>query len=76
MKKTMVYLPEALHKNLKRLAVERETSLAELVRDAATALIAEDQDDIAAGTKALAEFRRNPASAIGLDDYHAKRTRR
>ncbi len=34
MKRTVVYLPDELHNNLKRLAVEQESSLASLVREA------------------------------------------
>ena len=73
MHKTMVYLPEGLHKNLKRLAVERDSSVAELIRDAAVALVAEDEGDIAASRKALAEFRRDPSSAVALETYHRRR---
>jgi predicted DNA-binding protein len=76
MHKTMVYLPVELHKNLKRLAVERDTSVAELIRDAAVALVSEDEEDLAASRKALAEFRRNPASAVPLEAYHRRRSSR
>ena len=74
-KKTMVYLPDELHKNLKRLAVERETSMAELIRDAALAALEEEREDLADARKALQEFRRDPASAVSLSENHRRRNR-
>jgi len=76
MKRTMVYLPDELHKNLKRLSVERETSMAALLREAALALLAEECDDIEEARRALKEFRENPAAAVSLDEYHDRRKKR
>lgn len=75
MKKTMIYLPDDLHKNLKRLAVERDTSMADLIRDAAMTVIEEGREDIEDSRKALKEFQRDPSSAIPLESYHRRRTR-
>ncbi|MBI3550953.1 MAG: ribbon-helix-helix protein, CopG family [Elusimicrobia bacterium] len=75
MKKTMVYLPEELHKNLKRLAVERDTSMADIIRDAAIAVLEEEIDDINDAKKALREFRAEPSSAVPLESYHRRRAR-
>lgn len=75
MKKTMIYLPDDLHKNLKRLAVERDTSMADIIRDAAFAVIDEEREDLEDAEKALKEFRRNPASSVSLSDYHRRRAR-
>ena len=75
MKKTMVYLPDELHKNLKRLAVERDTSMADLVREAAFAMLTEESEDLEDGRRALEEFRRNPSSAVPLAEYHRRRKR-
>ncbi len=75
MKKTMIYLPEDLHKNLKRLAVERDTSMAELLRDAAVAVVEEGTEDLEDARQALQEFRRDPSSAVALSDYHRRRKR-
>jgi predicted DNA-binding protein len=72
-KKTMIYLPDELHKNLKRLAVERDTSMADIIRDAATALVEEEREDIEDGRKALKEFRADPSSAIPLETYLRRR---
>lgn len=75
MKKTMVYLPDDLHKNLKRLAVERDTSMADLIRDAAVAVIEEEREDLEDARRALQEFRRDPSSAVSLAQYHRRRNR-
>ncbi len=75
MKKTMVYLPDDLHKNLKRLAVERDTSMADLVREAAFAMLTEESEDLEDARKALEEFRRDPSSAIPLVEYNRRRKR-
>ena len=75
MKKTMIYLPDELHKNLKRLAVERDTTMASLIRDAAVVLLEEGQEDIEEARRALEEFRKNPASAVPLASYHRLRNR-
>lgn len=74
MKKTMVYLPDELHKNLKRLAVERDTSMAEIIRDAAMAVLEEEREDLADARKALQEFRRSPSTAVSLAAYHRRRS--
>ncbi len=73
MKKTMIYLPDQLHKNLKRLAVERDTSMASIIRDAAVAVLEEEREDLKDAEKALKEFRQKPSSAVSLDDYHRRR---
>ena len=75
MKKTMVYLPDQLHKNLKRLAVERDTSMAALIRDAAVAVLEEEIEDLEDAKKALREFRSKPSSAVSLEAYHRRRQR-
>ncbi len=75
MRKTMIYLPDEVHKNLKRLAVERDTSMAELIRDAAVAVLEEEREDLEDAKKALLEFRRDPSSAVDLEAYHRRRKR-
>ena len=75
MKKTMVYLPDELHKNLKRLAVERDTTMADLIRDAAAAMLEEEREDLEDARKALEEFRNDPTSAVPLASYQRPRTR-
>ena len=46
MKKTMVYLPEAIHDGLRRLAFEEKSSMAELIRRAVELVYSEDIEDI------------------------------
>jgi len=54
LKRTTIFLTEEQHENLRRLAFERRTSMAKLLRDAALEII-ENEEDIREGLKALAE---------------------
>ena len=54
LKRTTVFLPEYQHEQLRRLAFERRSSMAKLLREAALEII-EDEEDIREGLKALAE---------------------
>lgn len=76
MMRTMVYLPEGLHKAIKYLAVERHTSMAKLVQEALESLYQEDIEDLNIGRKRLAGYLRNPAKAIPYSDYRAKRLKK
>lgn len=71
----MIYLPDDLHKNLKRLAIERDTSMASLIRDAAVAVVEEEREDLEDAKKALLDFRRDPSSSIPLAEYNRRRAR-
>jgi len=73
MKRTMIYLPDDLHKNLKRLAVERESSLASLVREAVETVFEEDIEDIAHARDFLK--RSKPGGGEDYESYRAKRIR-
>ena len=72
MKKTMVHLPEDIHEGLRRLAFEHRTSMAELVRRAVEAAYGETIEDIRDGEAELAEYLKDPSTAISLDDYIAQ----
>ena len=74
MKRTMVYLPDELHKNLKRLAVERESSLASLVREAVQALYMEDLEDLAHAASFLRSYK--PGSGEDYEAYRVNRRRK
>lgn len=76
MMRTMVYLPDQLHRNLKHLAVERHTSLTELVREAVEALYREDLEDIRVGQERLQDHLRHPHQSISYATYKAKRPKR
>jgi hypothetical protein len=46
MKRTVVYLPEELHEGLVKLALENDTSVAELIRKAVEAVYRDDIKDL------------------------------
>jgi hypothetical protein len=54
LKRTTIFLTEEQHEKLRRLAFERRSSMAQLLREAALEII-EDEEDIREGLKALAE---------------------
>ena len=70
--RTMVYLPEQLHKSIKHLAVERGTSIAKLVTEALEALYREDIEDLKVGHERLAGYLAHPATAISYSAYRSK----
>ena len=76
MTRTMVYLPDELHRSLKHLAVERGTSMAKLVQEAVETLYQEDIEDLQMGRKRLSEYlaRRKPVTPY--TDYRSKRLKR
>ncbi len=74
MKRTMVLLPEPMHKRLKHLAVEKETSLAQLIREAVENQLHEDLEDIARAEKVLKSFK--PGSGIAYEGYRTQRLTR
>ena len=76
MKRTMVYLPEATHQWLRRLAFEADTSLAELIRRAIDTVYGEDIADIQDMEEELAKYRTHPESAIDLEEYLSQRNTR
>ena len=74
MTRTMIYLPETLHRNLKHLAVERGTSLAGLVREAVDILYREDTEDLRTGRQRLKDYEAHPERAIPYATYRARRS--
>jgi predicted DNA-binding protein len=73
MKKTMVYIDEETHRGLKKLAFERDTSIAELVRRAIEIVYGEDIEDIEDMENELARYQSQPGSAIGLEEYLSRK---
>lgn len=73
MKRTMVYLPDDLHKDIKRLAVERETSLTALLQEALEVLRDEDQEDLVYARRFLKEYM--PGSGKNWETYKAERAK-
>ena len=76
MVRTMIYLPEALHRALKHLAIERSTSLTELVRESLEALYKEDLEDLQIGNKRLQEHLAHPEQSVPYAQYRRKRSGR
>ena len=76
MTRTMVYLPDEVHRNLKHLAIEQGTSLAELIREAVTVLYQEDLEDLKEGRKRLKEALDHPERLIPYHVYLARRAKR
>ncbi|MBI4432839.1 MAG: hypothetical protein HY592_05090 [Candidatus Omnitrophica bacterium] len=74
--RTMVYLPEALHKSIKHLAVERGTSIAKLVTEALETLYQEDIEDLRVGHERLQSYQAQPAKSTSYASYRTKRLKR
>ncbi len=72
MTRTMVYLPDDLHRGLKHLAVERRTSLAKLVQEAVEVLYQEDLEDLRIGRERLRDYTNRPEQGISYADYRKK----
>ena len=54
LKRTTIFLTEEQHEGLRRLAFEKKTSMAKLIRKAALEIL-EDEEDVREGMRALAE---------------------
>ena len=73
MKKTMVYVNEETHRGLKKLAFEKDTSIAELIRTAIDIVYGEDIEDIKDMEEELARYQSHPNSAIELEEYLSRK---
>lgn len=71
--RTMVYLPDELHRALKHLAVERRTSFAKLVQEALEVLYREDIKDLRVGRERLKGYLAKPDQVISYAAYRSKR---
>jgi len=71
MKRTMVLIPADTHKRLRHLAVERETSMGQMVREALDELLREDREDIARAESVLKTFK--PGTGIAYETYRSRR---
>ena len=74
--RTMVYLPGALHKAIKHLAVERQTSIAKLVQEALEALYREDLEDIRIGRERLQDYLKAAEPFSTYETYRKKSRQR
>jgi hypothetical protein len=71
LKRTTVFLTEDQHEGLRRLAFERRTSMAKLLRDAALQTL-EDAEDIEAGLRALSDDE----GTLTWEEYQRRRRER
>ena len=71
LKRTTIFLTQEQHERLRRLAFERRTSMAKLLRDAALEIL-EDEEDIREGLKALAKEE----GTITWEQYQRQRGQR
>ena len=76
MVRTMVNLPDELHRAIKHLAIERRTAIAKMVTEALQALYQEDIEDLEEVRKQLKEYLKHPEQAIPYSVYRAKRLKR
>ena len=71
MKRILVSMPDELHELMKELAVRKKTSVSRLLL-AAVEDAYEDEIDVIAGEKGLAEYLADPSSAISWDELKLK----
>ena len=71
MKRTMVLIPAETHKRLRHLAVERETSMGQMVREALEELLREDREDIGRAKTILKTFK--PGTGLAYQTYRSRR---
>ena len=71
--RTMVYLPDSLHRAVKHLAVERRTSIAKLVTEALEVLYQEDIEDLKVGRNRLQGYSIQPSKVISYSVYRTKK---
>ena len=74
--RTMIYLPDELHKTVKHLAIARGTSMAKLVAEAVEALCSEDVEDVNVARERMESYSANPAKAVSYASYRAKRLKK
>lgn len=71
--RTTIFLPKELHASLKHLAIERECSMANLLREAVERLYEEDLADLKVARKAWAAHSKVAEKAIPAREYFSKR---
>ncbi len=71
LKRTTIFLTDQQHETLRRLAFEKRTSMASLLREAALEII-EDEEDIQEGLKSLAREE----GTVTWDQYKRSRKQR
>jgi hypothetical protein len=72
LKRTTIFLTEEHREELRRLAYERRTSMANLIREAVLEMLDLEEDE-REGLKALGEGKEG---SISLEEYHKRRLER
>ncbi len=72
-KRTTIFLREDIHKGLKHLAIEKDVSMADLLRDAIENVYREDLEDILLAREARKEYLKNPGRAKEASQYFHKK---
>lgn len=70
--RTTIYLPVAIHRALKMMAARGGVSMADLLRESVVRSYKEDMEDIREAEKAMRDYRKNPKSAVTLEELIAK----
>jgi predicted DNA-binding protein len=73
MKRTMIYLPDEVHQGLRKLAFDRNSSIAELIRIAVEKVYGEDIEDIRDMETELTDYKAHPETAIGFDELRNRK---
>ena len=76
MTRTMVYLPDELHRAIKHLAVERRTSMAKLVAEALEMLYKEDIEDLKTARERFKSYLKKPDAALPYSSFRSKLLKR
>jgi hypothetical protein len=74
--RTMVYLPDPLHRAIKHLAVEQGTSIAKLVTEALESLYRQDIADLKVGRERLDSYLAHPEKALSYSTYRSQRLKK
>ena len=76
MKVVACRLPDLQHEGLRQLAFERNTSIAELIRQAVDAAYREDLEDVRDMEQELARYQADPRVGIDYRRYREERASR
>jgi Arc/MetJ-type ribon-helix-helix transcriptional regulator len=69
MKRTTIFLTAAHHEELRRLAYEKRTSMANLIREAVLEILELEEDE----AETLKAVNETEEGSIGIEEYHKKR---
>ena len=79
MKRTTIFLPDEVHKNLKYMALGHNVSMAELLREAVESVYKEareDLQDIQLAKQARIEHKKNPKRTVEAAVFFSEKKKR